>query len=242
MSASPDGALLRVERLNVAYGDVQVLWDIDLDVRAGEIVALIGSNGAGKSTLLRAISGLVRPHAGRIVFAGRRIDDRPTHEIVAAGVAHVPEGRQLFPAMSVRDHLLLGAFLRRDRDRVRADLEGVLGLFPRVRERVSALASTLSGGEQQMVAIGRALMARPRLLLIDELSLGLAPMVIEGLLQIIEQVRRDGTTVLLVEQDAQAALGCATRGYVLETGHIVLSGRATDLLADEGVRRAYLGL
>jgi branched-chain amino acid transport system ATP-binding protein len=137
---------------------------------------------------------------------------------------------------------LLGAFLRRDRDRVRADLEGVLGLFPRVRERVSALASTLSGGEQQMVAIGRALMARPRLLLIDELSLGLAPMVIEGLLQIIEQVRRDGTTVLLVEQDAQAALGCATRGYVLETGHIVLSGRATDLLADEGVRRAYLGL
>ncbi len=242
MSGPADGALLRVEGLGVAYGDVQVLWDVDVEVREGELVALIGSNGAGKSTLLRAISGLIRPRAGRIVFNGRRIDLEPTQQIVDAGIAHVPEGRQLFPAMSVRDQLLLGAFRRRDRAAVRADLEHVLQLFPRVRERVNATAATLSGGEQQMVAIGRALMARPRLLMIDELSLGLAPLVIESLVAIIDQVRRDGMTVLMVEQDVQAALEHATRGYVLEAGRVALSGAARDLLGDERVRRAYLGI
>ncbi len=242
MSGSADGALLRVESLGVAYGDVQVLWDVDVEVREGELVALIGSNGAGKSTLLRAISGLTRPRAGRIVFNGRRIDEEPTQQIVDAGIAHVPEGRQLFPAMCVRDQLLLGAFRRRDRAAVHADLEHMLELFPRVRERVNATAATLSGGEQQMVAIGRALMARPRLLMIDELSLGLAPLVIESLMAIIDQVRRDGMTVLMVEQDVQAALEHATRGYVLEAGRVALSGAARDLLRDERVRRAYLGI
>jgi ABC-type branched-subunit amino acid transport system ATPase component len=237
-----DGALLRTEKLSVGYGDVQVLWDIDLEVRSGESVALIGSNGAGKSTLLLSLSGLLRPRSGRIVFAGHDISQASSRRIAELGIAHVPEGRQLFPAMTVRDNLLLGAFRRRDRAEVRADLERVIGLFPRVKERIDALASTLSGGEQQMVAIGRALMARPRLLMIDELSLGLAPMVVESLMEIIAELNRDGATILMVEQDVQVALERATRGYVLETGHVVLSGDAAELLRDERVRKAYLGV
>ncbi len=237
-----DGVLLRTEKLNVAYGDVQVLWDVDLEIRAGEIVALVGSNGAGKTTLLSTLSGLLRPRSGRITFEGEALQGASAQRIVDLGIAHVPEGRQLFPAMSVRDQLLLGAFRRRDRDAVKADLGHVLELFPRVRERLSALASTLSGGEQQMVAIGRALMARPRLLMIDELSLGLAPLVVESLMEIISTLNREGTTILIVEQDVQAALERATRGYVLETGHVVLADTAQRLLADERVRKAYLGV
>lgn len=237
-----DGVLLRAEKLNVAYGDVQVLWDVDLEIRAGEIVALVGSNGAGKSTLLSTFSGLLRPRSGHISFDGQSLERASTQRIVDLGIAHVPEGRQLFPAMSVQDQLLLGAFRRRDHDAVRPDLERVLELFPRLRERLRALASTLSGGEQQMVAIGRALMARPRLLMIDELSLGLAPLVVESLMETITQLNRDGATVLIVEQDVQAALERSTRGYVLESGVITLSGSADQLLRDDGVRRAYLGV
>jgi branched-chain amino acid transport system ATP-binding protein len=241
-SAFTGDVLLRVERLNVAYGDVQVLWDVDFEVRRGEIVALIGSNGAGKSTLLSTISGLLQPRSGQIDFNGQAIADAPTQRIVELGIAHVPEGRRLFPAMSVRDQLLLGAFRRKDRAQVLADFERVLELFPRVKERIKALASTLSGGEQQMVAIGRALMARPRLLMVDELSLGLAPLVIESLVDIIRQVNRAGTTVLIVEQDVQTALDLASRGYVLETGQIILAGDSAALLDDERVKRAYLGI
>jgi branched-chain amino acid transport system ATP-binding protein len=237
-----DGVLLRAEKLNVAYGEVQVLWDLDLEIRAGEIVALVGSNGAGKTTLLSTLSGLLRPLSGHITFDGQALERASTQRIVDLGIAHVPEGRQLFPAMNVRDQLLLGAFRRRDREGVRADLENVLELFPLVRERLTSLASTLSGGEQQMVAIGRALMARPRLLMIDELSLGLAPLVVESLMEVISKLNRDGVTILVVEQDAQAALERATRGYVLETGHITLSGSSAQLLGDERVRRAYLGV
>jgi len=237
-----DGVLLRTERLNVAYGEVQVLWDVDLEIRPGEIVALIGSNGAGKSTLLSTISGLLRPRSGHVTFDGQAIDHGSTQRIVDLGIAHVPEGRQLFPAMSVRDQLLLGAFRRSDRSAVPGDLERVLELFPALRDRLSALALTLSGGEQQMVAIGRALMARPRLLMIDELSLGLAPIVVESLMDTITALNRDGTTILIVEQDVQAALERSTRGYVLESGVVTLSGSAEALLGDDRVRRAYLGV
>jgi len=242
----PDGAsqqpLLRVRDLNVGYGEVQVLWDVSLEVRAGEIVALVGANGAGKSTLLSTISGLLQPLSGSIEFAGHAIAGVGTQRIVDLGIAHVPEGRRLFPAMTVRDQLLLGAFRRRDRTAVADDLERVLGLFPRLRERVSQLAGHLSGGEQQMAAIARGLMARPRLLMIDELSLGLAPVLIEHLMETIGQLNADGMTILIVEQDVQAALERAARGYVLETGHIVLSGAAADLLQDQRVRQAYLGV
>jgi branched-chain amino acid transport system ATP-binding protein len=234
--------LLKITDLDVAYGDVQVLWGVSLEIFAGEMIALVGSNGAGKSTLLATISGLLRPRSGSIAFAGEPIAGASTRHIVDLGIAHVPEGRRLFPAMSVKDQLLLGAFRRNDRAAVLEDLQHVLDLFPRVRERLSAIAGTLSGGEQQMVAIGRALMARPRLLMIDELSLGLAPVVVESLVEILARVNSEGTTVLIVEQDVQTALELATRGYVLETGYMTLSGPAGDLLKDERVRRAYLGI
>jgi branched-chain amino acid transport system ATP-binding protein len=241
-SPSAGAPLLTIEGLNVAYGDVQVLWDVGLEVRQGEIVALVGSNGAGKTTLLSTISGLLAPRSGRITFDGQELVGASTQRIVDLGVIHVPEGRRLFPAMSVRDQLMLGAFRRNDRAAVRADLDRVLGLFPRLRERTNALGRTLSGGEQQMAAIGRALMARPRLLMIDELSLGLAPVIIESLVEIIAQINRDGTTILMVEQDVQTALELASRGYVLETGQVTLHGPASALLDDERVRRAYLGI
>ena len=241
VSAAP-GPLLGISRLNVAYGDVQVLWDVSLEVLPGEIVALIGSNGAGKSTLLTTISGLLSPRSGAIVFAGASITRAATQEIVRRGIAQVPEGRRLFGAMTVRDNLLMGAFQREDKEQVQDDLARVLDLFPRLKERLSAQASKLSGGEQQMVALGRGLMSRPRLLMIDELSLGLAPVIVENLLEIIRQINRDGVTVLIVEQDVQIALEIADRGYVLETGHITLAGPAAQLLADERVRQAYLGL
>jgi branched-chain amino acid transport system ATP-binding protein len=228
--------------LNVAYGEVQVLWGVSLDVQKGEIVALVGANGAGKSTLLSTLSGLVRPLNGSIEFDGTQIAGATTQRIVDLGIAHVPEGRRLFAAMSVRDQLLLGGFRRRDRRNLESDLERVLSYFPRLKERLQQLGGHLSGGEQQMVAIGRALMARPRLLMIDELSLGLAPNLTENLMETIGQLNAEGMTILIVEQDVQAALERAARGYVLETGHIALAGDAETLLRDERVRQAYLGV
>jgi branched-chain amino acid transport system ATP-binding protein len=235
-------ALLHIEKLNAGYGDVQVLWDVDLDIQPGEIVALVGPNGAGKTTLLSAISALIKPRSGEIVFDGQSIVQTSAQQIVGMGIAHVPEGRRLFGNMSVRDNLLMGAYLRRDKAAIATDLDKVLAMFPRLQERVMTLAEKLSGGEQQMVAIGRALMARPRLLLIDELSLGLAPMVVQHLTEMVTQVNKEGMTVLLVEQDIQVALEIANRGYVLESGHIVFSGPSETLIKDEHVRRAYLGL
>jgi branched-chain amino acid transport system ATP-binding protein len=235
-------ALLRVRNVDVAYGEVQVLWDVSLDIYNGEIVALVGANGAGKSTLLSTISGLLQPRSGTIEFGGERIGGASTQRIVELGIAHVPEGRRLFPAMSVRDQLLLGAFRRKDRQEVIRDLDRVLDIFPRLRERLHNLGGHLSGGEQQMVAIARGVMAQPKLLMIDELSLGLAPVLVEALMETIGRLNADGLTVLIVEQDVQAALERATRGYVLETGQVVLDGTADHLLRDERIRQAYLGV
>jgi branched-chain amino acid transport system ATP-binding protein len=240
--ATATAPLLHLEGVCAGYGDVQVLWDVDLEILPGEIVALVGPNGAGKSTTLSTISGILPPSAGRITFDGQPIHAAPTRRIVELGIAHVPEGRRLFSAMSVRDNLLMGAFQRRDKAQVAADLARILDLFPRLKERLTALGGNLSGGEQQMVAIGRGLMSRPRLLMIDELSLGLAPVIVDSLIEILNQVNRDGTAILIVEQDVQAALEQAARGYVLETGHITLAGSARDLLNDERVKKAYLGL
>jgi branched-chain amino acid transport system ATP-binding protein len=238
-----DSPLLQIRNLNVAYGDVQVLWEIGLEVYQGEIVALVGSNGAGKSTLLATISGLLQPRPGSsILFQGQELAGASTRAICGAGIAHVPEGRHLFGAMTVRENLMLGAFRRASKAEVEQDLEHILALFPRVRERLNQLAGKLSGGEQQMVAIGRGLMARPKLLMVDELSLGLAPVIIDGLLEILQQVNRDGTTILIVEQDVQTALELAGRGYVLETGYITLTDSAKLLLQDPRVKKAYLGI
>jgi ABC-type branched-subunit amino acid transport system ATPase component len=234
--------LLRVTSVDVAYGEVQVLWGVSLEVRAGEIVALVGANGAGKTTLLATISGLLTPRVGSIEFAGERVERATTQHIVDLGIAHVPEGRRLFSAMSVKDQLLLGAFRRKDRREVERDLQRVLQIFPRLHERVNNLGGNLSGGEQQMVAIARGVMARPKLLMIDEMSLGLAPLLIEGLMDTIGLLNQEGMTILLVEQDVQGALERASRGYVLETGRIVLEGSASTLLADPRVRHAYLGV
>ena len=234
--------LLSVQKLNVAYGDVQVLWDVDLDIAQGEIVALVGSNGAGKTTLLSTISGLLKAKSGQILFNDQPISRASTQQIVEYGIAHVPEGRRLFPAMTVFDNLLMGAYCRQDKAEVEADLQKILAMFPRIKTRIKSLAGKLSGGEQQMVAIGRALMARPRLLLIDELSLGLAPLIVQQLIEIIATVNQTGTTILIVEQDVQVALEIADRGYVLETGVVSLSGSTDSLINNEQVKRAYLGL
>lgn len=238
-SAAP---LLQLAGVSAGYGDVQVLWEIDLAIGQGEIVALVGPNGAGKSTTLATISGIVRPRAGRIMFDGQPIHEAATKRIVELGIAHVPEGRRLFSALSVRDNLMMGAFQRRDKAQIADDLARTLDLFPRLKERLRTLGGNLSGGEQQMVAIGRGLMSKPRLLMIDELSLGLAPVIVESLFEILGQVNRDGTAILIVEQDVQAALELATRGYVLESGQITLSGTSASLLGDERVKQAYLGL
>ena len=234
--------LLEIAGLASGYGRVQVLWDVALTVRAGELVALLGANGAGKTTLLNTVSRLLRPSAGSIRFDGRDLTRARADEVVAAGIVQVPQGRRLFAGLSVRDNLLQGAYLRRDRAGVTRDLERVFGLLPLLEQREGQAAGQLSGGEQQMCAIGRGLMARPRLLLIDELSLGLAPLVVDQLLGLLAEIRRAGTTVLLVEQDVQVALEHADRGYVLETGRIVQSAQASDLLEDPRIRQAYLGL
>ncbi len=234
--------LLEVKNLSSGYGEVQILRDVSLDVKDGEIVALIGANGAGKTTLLWTISRLLRPTGGSVRFAGRDITTARTEEIVGAGIVQVPQGRRLFAGLTVKENLLQGVYLRRDAERMEQDLERVFTLLPRLRERAGQLAGRLSGGEQQMCAIGRGLMSRPRLLLIDELSLGLAPLVVDHLLDLITQINREGTTVLLVEQDVQVALEHAHRGYVLDTGRIVQTGPAAELLDDPRIRQAYLGL
>ncbi len=233
--------LLRLERVEASYGPIAALRGLDLEVRSGELVCLIGANGAGKSSTLRAVSGLLPVSRGRIVFDGREIHRLEAAEILAAGIAHCPEGRRVFPHLTVRENLELGAYVRRDRRAVAEDLERVCAHFPVLAERRRQMAGTLSGGEQQMLAIGRALMARPRLILFDEPSLGLAPTMVETTFAIIADIRRRGTTVLMVEQNAYLALRMADRGYVMETGRIVLEGPAGELLANDHVRRAYLG-
>ena len=236
-----EGALLRLEDLHAAYGPVAALRGLDLAVAPGELVCLIGANGAGKTSTLRAISGLLPPARGRIVFDGHEIQRAAPARILEAGIAHCPEGRRVFPYLTVDDNLRMGAYVRRDRRAIAEDVERVCAHFPILAERRRQLAGTLSGGEQQMLAIGRALMARPRLILFDEPSLGLAPTVVETTFEIIADIRRRGTTVLMVEQNAYLALRMADRGYVMETGRIVLAGPAAELLADDHVRRAYLG-
>ncbi len=241
--------LLKLENLSSHYGTVQALSDVNLYVDEGEIVTLIGANGAGKTTLLRVISGLVRPSRGQVVFADQRIDQLPPDEIVRMGIAHVPEGRMVFPAFTVRENLLIGGVNRLDQGRPREeveaemqqDLQAIFKLFPRLEERISQYGWSLSGGEQQMLAIGRGLMARPKLLLLDEPSLGLAPFLVKEVFSIIETIREQGTSVLLVEQNARMALRVADRAYVLETGSIVLEGPAKALLHADEVRKAYLG-
>jgi branched-chain amino acid transport system ATP-binding protein len=234
--------MLRLEGLQAGYGKITALWGIDLDVAEGEIVALVGANGAGKTTTLRAISGLLRPQAGAVLLDGQPLTQRTTMEIVGRGVVHVPEGRKLFPEMSVRDNLLMGGFTRQARPHQAERLERVFTIFPRLRERDRQVAGTLSGGEQQMVAIGRGLMAGPRLLMLDEPSLGLAPIMVEEMFRVIGEINRHGVTVLLVEQNTEHALALAHRGFVLESGRVVLRGTGQELLADPQVRQAYLGL
>jgi branched-chain amino acid transport system ATP-binding protein len=233
--------LLRVEGLRTAYGRIEALKGISLDVNEGEIVTLIGSNGAGKTTTLRTINGIVAPRAGKITFAGTDITRSPAHEIVKLGIAQSPEGRRLFPRMTVRENLELGAYQRTDTDGIAEDLDRSYGLFPRLKERESQKAGTLSGGEQQMCAIGRALMARPRLLLLDEPSMGLAPILVDRIFEIIVEINKQGTTVLVVEQNASIALSVANRGYVLETGQIKLTDNAAALRENDEVRKLYLG-
>ena len=241
MTAPGTGALLRLEGLHAAYGPVAALRGLDLTVGPGELVCLIGANGAGKTSTLRAISGLLRAARGRILFDGRPIHGTEPAAILEAGVAHCPEGRRVFPYLTVQENLEMGAYVRRDRRAVTDDLQRVCEHFPILAERRRQTAGTLSGGEQQMLAIARALMARPRLILFDEPSLGLAPTVVEQTFEIIADIRRRGTTVLMVEQNAYGALRMADRGYVMETGRIVLEGPAQALLDDDHVRRAYLG-
>jgi branched-chain amino acid transport system ATP-binding protein len=233
--------LLTVDHISVFYGAVQALRDVSFNVRKGEIVCLIGANGAGKSTTLRALSGVVRPSAGSIVHDGTPIAGLPSHRIARLGIAHVPEGRGVFADMSVRENLEMGAYTRSSRKEVEESFERVFGLFPRLAERVGQLAGTLSGGEQQMLAIGRGLVQRPDLLLLDEPSMGLSPVLVLEIFRMIEEINRAGTTILLVEQNASMALAVSDRAYVLETGRIVLEGNASDLQEDPKVRAAYLG-
>jgi branched-chain amino acid transport system ATP-binding protein len=235
-------ALLEVHDLHTYYGNIHALKGVTLHVEEGEIVTLIGANGAGKSTTLRTISGVLRPRHGTVVFAGRRIDRLEPHRIVALGICQAPEGRRIFPRMTVRENLEMGAFARRDHAGIAADMERVFTLFPRLRERMHQKGGTLSGGEQQMLAIGRALMSRPRLLLLDEPSMGLAPMLVEAIFKTIREINQQGITVLLVEQNAHMALATAHRGYVLETGRIVLEDTAERLRQNPDVQRAYLGV
>ena len=239
MTAAPTEVMLEVDDIEVRYGAIRALKGVSFTVGTGEIVALLGANGAGKTTTQKTVSGMLRPTSGAIIYEGRRIDGIPAHELINLGICHVPEGRHVFPRMSVGENLEMGAFRFRRPDP--AELERVLVMFPRLRERLKQQAGTLSGGEQQMLAIGRALMGKPRLLLLDEPSMGLAPLIVAQIFDIVREINEGGVTVLLVEQNASQALGLADRGYVLETGEVVLSGSGRELLADERVRAAYLG-
>jgi len=233
--------MLDVNGISVYYGNIAAVKELSLQVNQGEIVTLIGSNGAGKSTTLRTISGLLRPRTGVVAFEGRKIEGMPAHEIVGLGIAQSPEGRRIFPRMTVAENLDLGAFLRKDKAGIAEDQERMLELFPRLRERIAQKAGTLSGGEQQMLAVARALMARPKLLLLDEPSMGLAPVLVDVIFATIRRIRESGTTVLVVEQNARAALSVADRAYVLESGTIKLSGEARALRNNPEIAKAYLG-
>lgn len=233
--------MLKVNNIDVYYGNIQALRNVSLEVNEGEIVTLIGANGAGKSTLLKTISGLLKPKLGSIEYLGSNIDGKPAQSIVKAGISHVPEGRRVFANMSVEENLDLGAYLRNDREQIKKDLDHVYELFPRLYERRKQQSGTLSGGEQQMLAMGRALMSKPKLIILDEPSMGLAPLMVKNIFNIIEMVNKEGVTVLLVEQNANMALSVADRAYVLETGNIVLSGTAKELQESEEVKAAYLG-
>ena len=234
-------SLLKVTDLVVSYGGIEALKGIDFEVEQGQIVTLIGANGAGKSTTLRTISGLVRPKSGRVYFEGRDITDYGTQKIVETGICMVPEGRRVFPNLTVLENLRIGAFLRKDKDVIEEDIRYIYDLFPRLKEREWQLAGTLSGGEQQMLAVGRAMMARPKMIMMDEPSLGLAPLVVKDIFRIIQTLKETGMTVLLIEQNANAALHACDYAYVLETGKITTSGTGEELLASEAIQEAYLG-
>ncbi|KYH37272.1 MAG: hypothetical protein AYL30_006510 [Candidatus Hecatellales archaeon B24] len=234
--------MLEVSQVNVFYGDLQALWDVSLKVDKGERVVLLGSNGAGKTTLLRTISGLLRPRTGQIRFLGDRIDRLPPYKIVEKGISHVPEGRRLFPDMTVLENLMLGAYTPEAERRLDEMLERVYSMFPVLKERRSQLAETLSGGEQQMLAIGRALMSNPKMLLLDEPSTGLGPIPMEKVLNVLEQINREGVTILLVEQNIHHALKLAQRVYLLENGRIVASGSKEEIMKDEKIKKAYIGI
>ena len=234
-------SMLKVENLSVHYGMIQAVRDVSFEVNEGEVVSLIGANGAGKTTILRTLSGLVRPSAGKIEFLGKEIQKLPAQKIVAGGLSQVPEGRHVFPGLTVMENLEMGAFLKKNREENQANLKKVFSRFPRLEERKNQDAATLSGGEQQMLAMGRALMSTPKLLLLDEPSMGLAPIFIQEIFDIIQDIQKQGTTVLLIEQNANKALAISDRGYVLETGKIVLSGTGNELAASDEVRKAYLG-
>ena len=234
-------SLLEIRDLKVNYGGIEALKGISFDVNEGEIVTLIGANGAGKSTTLRSIMSVVTPSAGTIVYNGEDITHMPTDEIVKRGIVLVPEGRRVFPNLTVLENLRIGAYLRNDKEGIEADIQHVYSLFPRLEERSWQQAGTLSGGEQQMLAVGRALMAKPRLIMMDEPSLGLAPLVVKDIFSIIRRINESGTTVLLIEQNANAALKIANRGYVMQTGNVTMTGTGMELLNDQSVREAYLG-
>ena len=233
--------MLKVTDLKVNYSGIEALKGISFDVRQGQIVTLIGANGAGKSTTLRAISGLVKPSSGSINFMGRDITMLNPQRVVAEGVALVPEGRRVFPNLTVKENLKIGAYLRNDKDEIEDDIKDIYRRFPRLREREWQLAGTLSGGEQQMLAVGRAMMAKPKLLMMDEPSLGLAPLVVKDIFSIIRDLKSEGITILLIEQNANAALRCADFGFVMETGHITMTGAGSELLVNKAVKEAYLG-
>ncbi len=233
--------LLELRDVHTYYGNIHALKGISIHIEDGEIVTLIGSNGAGKSTTLKTISGLLRPREGEVWFEGQRLDGTPAHDVVAKGISQAPEGRRIFPRLTVKENLEMGAFLRPKGTDLEADFERVYSLFPRLKERLSQNGGTLSGGEQQMLAIGRALMARPKLLLLDEPSMGLAPILVEQIFEIVQDINSSGTTVLLVEQNALMALGIAKRGYILQTGEIVLHDEAAQLKTNPEVQKAYLG-
>ncbi len=233
--------MLTLENISVSYGAIKALKGVSMHVEQGEVVTLIGANGAGKTTTLRTITGLLNPTEGRILFEGQEISGKPTHQLVARGISMSPEGRGVFANLTVRENLQMGAYLKKNKAEIAHDLERGFRMFPRLKERETQKAGTLSGGEQQMLAMARALMSRPRLLLLDEPSLGLAPLVVHTIFEAIDEIRGEGTTILLVEQNAHAALGHSDRAYVLETGHIVMEGPSKELAADPRIKEAYLG-
>ena len=234
--------MLKVQNIDVFYGDLQVLWDVSFEVEEGEIVALVGANGSGKSTTLKAISGLLNPANGSIRFLDQRLDQIPANKIIEHGVAHVPEGRRLFPEMTVRENLIMGSLARQAKLKREETMEWVFGLFPRLREREKQMAGTLSGGEQQMLAVGRGLMALPKMIMFDEPSLGLAPILVAEIFNIIKRIKKEGVTVLITEQNTKQTLEISDRGYVLENGRVVLSDTGQELLNNEHVKQAYLGI